>query len=1116
MKNKKGFTLLEVVISTAILGMVAVVILSLFSLQFKTIVNTRFITKDVYAAQQTMETTISDIQKALQSASDPGGSGDDYTLFDEVYSGAYERTVYGYTRTVELGDSDREFFIVVADYTRDVFEVPAITVTAEYSADGTFGSQVVDDDARSSLSVQSDYEITENADVWSVNVYRWYVSRPGFYTPLEGGATELEIGTMYPVFPDDYYIIAGATNSIFTSDLSNYAGRHLVCKATPANNLGKIGAEAISNPVYIPGLPVTDGLALHLDASLIPKDDATFVRVSGSDYFVRNWGDISGGGHPAVQSTTTRQPMLHNEKTGDFEFDDNIYESWVKYLRFDGSNDYLYTDSSIGTDGTIYLVARAAGAEDFTVYNNYDNLYYDYMLSFYSGDVYLGRDPNFDDDYSNCDIAEVIVYDSVLTESERDSVEDYLADKFTPVPPVISIYSLQSLSDTILKGQSYTMPTTVTAYYTDGHSGQVHVDWSPSAVDVNLPGRQEFEGTVAGTEKKASLTVTVVDATIVSLEDITVTVEQYSDYDMPSTVLAHLSNGSTMNVAVTWNPGSISTDTLGVFTSTGTSVLDNTKTMTLTVNVAGIMATGITVTPSTLSLGLGETATLTATVTPDNAYNKSVEWSSSDTSIATVDSSGHVTGVNYGTATVIARTLDGSNLSDTCVVNVATIELTGIGAISGTAKVGQTLTAGAVAPTGATVTYQWIKCSISGGTYTDISGATSSTYTLTGDDYNYYIKVMATGYGHYSGSVTSAPTSRVTACTLTGVSIIGTAQVGVTLTAELSPDGAMATYQWQRSYYGYYYSNIYGATDSTYTPTASDYDYSIRVIATGTNGYTGTVTSSPTYWVVACPLTSIGISGSAQVGETLTTVGTLLPAGATATYRWQRSTDGSNYSDISYATGSTYTLTSSDLDRYIRVRATGTGGYTGTVYSAAIGRATGVSVTGVTLNQSFVTLSRYRQPTITLTATVSPSNATNKNVTWTTSNDNIASISPSSGASITVTAERGGMATITVTTEEGDFEATCIIYVRPYATSISSVTNGFRLNFDSNISGNPYVTNSYGTILAYGTTGTSVTFTHTGGFSKGRYYVYVENSDGTESIVSVRKRNFGWYITSQT
>jgi len=73
-----------------------------------------------------------------------------------------------------------------------------------------------------------------------------------------------------------------------------------------------------------------------------------------------------------------------------------------------------------------------------------------------------------------------------------------------------------------------------------------------------------------------------------------------------------------------------------------------------------VAVTGVTVSPTTLSLTLGSnaTGTLIATVSPDNATNKNVSWSSSDTSKATV-SNGTVTAVAAGTATITVTTEDG-------------------------------------------------------------------------------------------------------------------------------------------------------------------------------------------------------------------------------------------------------------------------------------------------------------------------------------------------------------------------------------------------------------------------------------------------------------------------
>lgn len=76
----------------------------------------------------------------------------------------------------------------------------------------------------------------------------------------------------------------------------------------------------------------------------------------------------------------------------------------------------------------------------------------------------------------------------------------------------------------------------------------------------------------------------------------------------------------------------------------------------------------IVITPSSASIGMGETVQLTATVTPDDPDNeRTINWSSSSESIATVNNDGLVTGRNPGTAVIIARC---GSTSKICTVTV--------------------------------------------------------------------------------------------------------------------------------------------------------------------------------------------------------------------------------------------------------------------------------------------------------------------------------------------------------------------------------------------------------------------------------------------------------------
>lgn len=83
-----------------------------------------------------------------------------------------------------------------------------------------------------------------------------------------------------------------------------------------------------------------------------------------------------------------------------------------------------------------------------------------------------------------------------------------------------------------------------------------------------------------------------------------------------------------------------------------------------------VMPNGVTVTPAFVSLNRGETRQLTANVTPSTASDKSLNWTSSDEAVATVDASGMVSATGKGTATITATTVNGLTATSTISVTV--------------------------------------------------------------------------------------------------------------------------------------------------------------------------------------------------------------------------------------------------------------------------------------------------------------------------------------------------------------------------------------------------------------------------------------------------------------
>ena len=91
---------------------------------------------------------------------------------------------------------------------------------------------------------------------------------------------------------------------------------------------------------------------------------------------------------------------------------------------------------------------------------------------------------------------------------------------------------------------------------------------------------------------------------------------------------------------------------------------------TVNVTAASVAVTGVTI-DETLSVNIGQTKTPSFTVAPAEATNKTVSFTSDNPAVATVNATtGEVTGVKKGTATITVKTADG-NFTDTCTVTVS-------------------------------------------------------------------------------------------------------------------------------------------------------------------------------------------------------------------------------------------------------------------------------------------------------------------------------------------------------------------------------------------------------------------------------------------------------------
>jgi hypothetical protein len=202
--------------------------------------------------------------------------------------------------------------------------------------------------------------------------------------------------------------------------------------------------------------------------------------------------------------------------------------------------------------------------------------------------------------------------------------------------------------------------------------------------------------------------------------------------------------GSVTTVSAKGKPGTIHVDSVDLFFSNdlGTSIDGN-----------------------TYNLAMGNALSLTAEISPSNATNQKVSWTSSNRKVLSLSIDGlyaSVTASQIGTATVKVKTADG-RLTASCNINVVEGIPIAMGPISGTPQVGQLLTVGELTPSTAKVAYQWYRSFPgSGGIgWNAISGASSSNYTVSASDVGCYLKAYAVGQFEYTGNVEAITTVRV-------------------------------------------------------------------------------------------------------------------------------------------------------------------------------------------------------------------------------------------------------------------------------------------------------------------------------------------------------------------
>ena len=400
----------------------------------------------------------------------------------------------------------------------------------------------------------------------------------------------------------------------------------------------------------------------------------------------------------------------------------------------------------------------------------------------------------------------------------------------------------------------------------------------------------------------------------------------------------------------------------------------------IALTVSAIPVTNIAMSQASASLYVGGTVQLDATVTPSNATNTDYVWASLDESIATVSESGLVTAVAVGGTTITASAQDGSGVYGSCTITVSaapaeptytlitsnsTLKAGDFVVVKTSANQGVTGWNGTKDATISTTESEWVQY--------EVKNASASGWKLYDSDASKYIASPSGNEFKYdtSGGTCSVDSDGHLCCNSRYLTINSS------------------------------YIRFYGSIGS-YTP------FFVYKVTGGSGG-----SSTPVY--------PTSISLTAESSSISIAATTQLTVGYTPS--------DTNVKNVTYTSSSDAIATVSNTGLVTGI-AQGSATITaraeaasGTVQATTTITVNPIAVTSVSLSSNSETIKVGK--TVTLIPTISPSNATNKSVNWSSSNTSIATVS---GGTVTGVAE--GTATITVTTVSGAKTATCTVVVQ--------------------------------------------------------------------------------------
>lgn len=471
--------------------------------------------------------------------------------------------------------------------------------------------------------------------------------------------------------------------------------------------------------------------------------------------------------------------------------------------------------------------------------------------------------------------------------------------------------------------------------------------------------------------------------------------------------------------------GKVTAKGSGTVYITAMSKSDSVLNDTISIKVADI-PTNVRMHLKQLQFELGETRQLGATVEPATAKNKNVLWSTSNASIVSVDQTGKVTAVNEGSAIIKVTTEEG-RLTDTCEVLVYEQDVTKPGFESQVqgikiSKTSTTLTKGQTEQLEASV---FPSTAMFQGVSWESSNPDVVTVTQKGK-----IKAISSGMAVITVKSNDGGFTDTCVVTVDKISVTG---ISLNKTSIKLNNGETETLIPTIKPYDATNQEVVWSTANSLVATVVDG----KVTARGAGVTTISAKTKDGGRIAVCsvqvnPTNVTGIELDRQdvaiyVDKTLKVTATVQPANAdNKNVTWESSNEDiftvDAFGNITGVSKGTARLTARTVD----------GNKTATCKVTVIEEEIHVESIKLNRNQIIVKEGEFEN----LITTIEPESATNKNVTWTSSNPDVAEVD-SNGK---VLGKKEGLSLITVKTQDGYKTATCEVTVTKVVKPVMSVS----------------------------------------------------------------------------